>query len=103
MDATEYPHIERRPDGLAYVTGTQTKVLEIVLDRLAHHWDADEIHRQHPHLSLGQLYCALAYYCDHHAEIDRQIETRESLAREIFDKLGPSPLRASLKARGLIP
>jgi hypothetical protein len=26
-----------------YITGTQTKVIEVVLDRLAYHWDADEI------------------------------------------------------------
>ena len=74
MTSVAYPHIEVRPGGTAYVAGTVTKVVEIVLDRLAYHWDADEIRRQHPHLSLPQIYCALAYYYEHQVEIDRQIE-----------------------------
>ncbi len=41
---TNYPHIEKRADGKLWLIATQTKVLEVALDRLAHHWDADEIH-----------------------------------------------------------
>src|SRR5260370_10136729 len=68
-----YPHIEKRADGKAWLIGTQTKVLEVALDRLAHHWDADEIQRQHPHLSLGQIHSCLTYYHDHEEEMDRAI------------------------------
>jgi uncharacterized protein (DUF433 family) len=71
---TGYPHIEQRADGKVWIIGTQTKVLEVALDRLAHHWDADEIQRQHPHLTLGQIYGCLAYYYDHQQEMDRIIE-----------------------------
>jgi hypothetical protein len=40
---TSYPHIELRADGKPWLVGTQIKVIEVALDRLAHHWDADEI------------------------------------------------------------
>ena len=50
-----YPHLELRADGKHWLIGTQTKVIEVALDRLAHHWDADEIQRQHPQLTLGQI------------------------------------------------
>jgi uncharacterized protein (DUF433 family) len=102
MAATEYPHVELR-DGVAYLVGTQTKVLEVALDRLAHHWDADEMHRQHPHLPLNKIFCALAYYYDHKDEIDRQIAERDAQAKEFFEKLGPSPLRKRLQDKGLVP
>ena len=69
-----YPHIERRSDSQLWLTDTQTKVIEVVLDRLAHHWDGDEIHRQHPHLSLGQIYSCLAYYHDHEEEMNQRID-----------------------------
>jgi hypothetical protein len=46
MSAVAYPHIETTDDGVPIIAGTTTKVVEIVLDRLAHHWDADEIRRQ---------------------------------------------------------
>jgi uncharacterized protein (DUF433 family) len=65
MATVAYPHIDRTPEGVLYIACMQTKVIEVVLDRLAYRWDADEIHGQHPHLNLGQIYSALAYYDDH--------------------------------------
>ena len=56
------------------ISGTQTKVIEVALDRLAHHWDADEIRRQHPHLTLAQIHAALAYYYDHQTKMDAKIQ-----------------------------
>jgi hypothetical protein len=53
MASVAYPHIEFTREGVPYIAGTQTKVVEVVLDRLAYHWDAAEIHRQHPHPSLS--------------------------------------------------
>ena len=103
MSTVSYPHIEVRADGTAYIANTQTKVLEVALDRLTHHWDADEIRRQHPHLSLGQIHSALAYYYDHQEGIDRAIEQRLRKANEIRKQLGESPLRARLRDQGLIP
>jgi uncharacterized protein (DUF433 family) len=103
MAAVLIPHIEVRADGVAYLAGTQTKVIEIVLDRLAHHWDADEIQRQHPHLALGQIYAALSYYYDHQPELDREIEEQLQNADRIKASLGESPLRMKLKAMGRLP
>jgi uncharacterized protein (DUF433 family) len=55
MATVSYPHIEIAADGTALVEGTRTKVVEIALDRLAHHRGAEEIQRQHPHLTLAQI------------------------------------------------
>ena len=52
------PHIAVDEAGTATIAGTTTTVIEVALDRIAHHWDADEIQRQHPHLSLSQIYAA---------------------------------------------
>ena len=97
MPRVTYPHIELR-QGVPYLEGTETKVVEIVLERLAHHWDADEIRRQHPSLSLGQIHSALAYYYDHQEEVDRDIEERTRRADEIIASLGVSPVRLKLLA-----
>jgi uncharacterized protein (DUF433 family) len=45
MATVAYAHIKVTPDGIPFIAGTQTKVVEVVLDRLAYHWDADEIRR----------------------------------------------------------
>lgn len=102
MTTVTYPHIELR-DGVPYLVGTQTKVIEVALDRLAHHWDADEIHRQHPHLSLAQIYAALTYYYDHQQEMDAAIEESRQRVQAIRESLGESPVRQKLKAKGLLP
>jgi hypothetical protein len=75
-------------------------VVEVVLDRLAHHWDADEIQRQHPYLSLAQIYAALAYYHDHQDEIDREIDERLERVERIAASQPPSVVRARLRGGG---
>jgi uncharacterized protein (DUF433 family) len=96
-----YPHIEQRADGKLWLVGTQTKVVEVALDRLAHHWDADEIQRQHPHLTLGQIHSCLAYYYDHQEEVDRLIDEQLERVDRLRRAQGESVLGAKLKAKGL--
>jgi len=103
MAGVVYPHIEDTPEGVASVSGTQTKVLEIALDRIAHHWDADEIQRQHPRLSLAQIYAALAYYFDHQQDLDEQIEEQIRFVEQSRAAAGESPVRAKLRAMGRLP
>ena len=102
MITVAYPHIEFAAEGVAMIAGTRTKVVEVVLDRLAHHWDADEIQRQHPYLSLAQIYAALAYYHDHQHEIDHEIEERLERVEHIAASQSPSVVRAKLQAGGQV-
>ena len=99
--AITYPHLEIRADNKPWITGTQTKVIEVVLDRLAHHWDAEEIQRQHPHLTLGQIHSCLAYYYDHELEMDRLIEEQLQSVQRQRNQNGESVLKAKLQAKGL--
>jgi uncharacterized protein (DUF433 family) len=98
-----YPHIEIKDDGVPLVAGTTTKVVEVVLDRLAHHWDAEEIQRQHPHLSLAQIYSALAYYHDHQAEVDQDIADRLNKVNQIAAAQSASVVREKLRTMGNLP
>ena len=103
MATQTYPHIALFPDGVPYLSGTQTKVEEVVLDHLAHDWDADEMQRQHSDLTLAQIHSALAYYYDHQAEMDREIENGLGEVTQIRAGLGASQIRLKLKAKGLLP
>ena len=103
MVTLTYPHIALSPEGVPYLSGTQTKVEEVVLDHLAHHWDADEIQRQHPDLTLAQIYSALAYYYDHQEELDREIENGLHEVAQVRASLGASAIRLKLRAKGLLP
>jgi len=103
MATLAYAHIILSPDGVPYIAGTQTKVEEVILDHLAYHWDAEEIQRQHPDLTLGQIHSALAYYYDHQEELDREIDNGLREVAQIRASLGTSPIRLKLRAKGLLP
>lgn len=89
---TLYAHVVLDEQGIPWIENTQVKVVEIVLDKLAYGWSPEEIQYQHPHLSLGQVYSALAYYADHYEEIEQDIERRSQLVEELRRKNKPSPL-----------
>ncbi len=97
MATVSYPHIDISPAGPPFVEGTRTKVIEIALDRLAHHWDAEEIQRQHPHLTLSQIYAALTYYHDHQEPFDADIREQLSDVDRLAAQQGSSTIRAKLQ------
>ena len=98
MATVDYPHISRGPDDVPVLTGTGTKVVEIVLAHLAQGADADEILRHYPYLTLGQIHSALAYYYDHQQEVDADIARRLRKVDEIQSRLGNSETARRLKA-----
>jgi uncharacterized protein (DUF433 family) len=100
MSTVSYPHIELSSTGVAFLEGTPTKVVEIALDRLSHHWDAEEIQRQHPHLTLGQIYAALAFYHDHREAFDKEIAEQLRDVDIIAARQGVSLLHAKLRGSG---
>ena len=65
LTTTEMPHIRLDENGRAWIDATQVKVIEVVLDHLAYGWTPEEMHLQHPNLSVAQLYAAMAYYHEH--------------------------------------
>ena len=102
MATTMAPHIRLDDRGVAWIDNTNTKVREVVLDKLAHDWTAEDMHREHPHLSLAQLHAALAYYYDHKAEVDAEIEGGLRMADEKAKEAADSPIRKKLRAMGKI-
>lgn len=78
------------------------KVVELVLEKTAYGWSPEELHFQHPYLTLGQIHSALAYYYDHKEQVDDDIESRLRYIDQIHRKGKLSPLSARIKAKGLI-
>jgi uncharacterized protein (DUF433 family) len=89
-------HIEIDDKGVASIAGANTKVVEVVLDRLAYGWSPEEIHFQHPHLSLAQIHSALAYYYDNQEKLDSEIEERRQEAERLRAKVSNPALRQKL-------
>jgi uncharacterized protein (DUF433 family) len=99
LAGTGYEHIVLDENKNAVIAGTTMKVIELVAERHAYGWSPEELYFQHPHLTLGQIYSALAYYWDHAAELDQDIERRmgqTDRARQAADR---SPLKNKLQSR----
>ena len=96
-------NIDIDEEGLAWITAANTKVIEVVLDKLAYGWSPEEIHFQHPHLSLAQIHSALAYYYENQekldAEIERGLKEAEALRAESTDSALHRKLLALKKSR----
>ena len=59
-------HIRLDDCGVAWIDQTNVKVIEVVMDKLAHGLSAEEIYLEHyKHLSLAQIHAAFSYYYDH--------------------------------------
>jgi uncharacterized protein (DUF433 family) len=95
MSTLATTHIEIDESGVAWIAGANTKVIEVALDKIAYGWSPEEIHFQHPHLSLAQIHSALAYYYDHQQEIDSEINRRRREAEKMAAR-DRSPLRKKL-------
>jgi uncharacterized protein (DUF433 family) len=100
MHAVATGHIHLDENDVAWIDDTNVKVIEVVLDKLAYGWSADEIHAQHSHLSLAQIHAALAYYYDHQVELDAEIDRREREVEAMMAQAGESPLRKQLREAG---
>ena len=101
--STSYEHVQVDANGVPIITGTTMKVVELVMAQLAYGWSPEELHFQHPYLTLGQIHSALAYYWDHQEALDADIRRRWQFAEEARKEAGPSPLAAKLRAKGLLP
>lgn len=94
---TRYEHIIIDNNGRPIIAGTTMKVKELVAERLAWGWSAEELLLNHPDLTLGKVYSALAYYADHQDEMDAAIQADIELINRLRDEHEPSPLAARLK------
>ncbi len=103
MPSSAIAHIRLDDRGVAWIDDTKTKVIEVALDQIAHGWSPEEIHFQHPHLSLGQIHAALGYYFDHKVEMDAEIQRSLAHVDELRRQAGKSPMRKKLRAMGKLP
>ncbi len=103
MSTVTTTHIELDEAGVAWISDANIKVIEVVLDKLAYGWSPEEIHFQHAGLSLAQIHAALAYYYDHQAEFDAEIERQVGEVEQLAAQASDSPGRRRLRAKGLLP
>jgi len=103
VTTTKYKYVELDERNIPFIAGTTMKVIEIVTAQIAYGWSPEEIHLNHPYLSMSQIHSALAYYWDHKPELDADIKRREDYAAQSRQEAGESPFVTRLRSQGLLP
>lgn len=96
MTATFATRIELDDRGIAWIAGTKVKVLEVVLDKIAYGSSTEEIHFQHPNLSLAQIHGALTYYYENQGKVDEQIKCGLRESDKVAAQLSDAEFRRKL-------
>ena len=97
---TRYEHIVFNEDSVPTIVDTTMKVVELVIEQQSYGWSPEELHFQHPYLTLGQIHSALAYYWDHREELDRDIRRRLERVDELRGEVEHPSLAERLKGQG---
>ncbi len=100
MTKTITAHIHLDDQGRAWIDNTNTKIIEVVLDKMAYGWSPGETHVQHSHLSMSQIHAAFSYYYDHQAEFDAEIKRQLKEFDELRAQVEDSPIRKRLRSMG---
>jgi uncharacterized protein (DUF433 family) len=96
---TRYKHIVLDDGAVPRIAATTMKVIELVTAQQAYGWSPEELAFQFPHLTLGQIHSALAYYRDHQSDLDREIASDLALVDDLWRRTPGAPILARLRAR----
>jgi uncharacterized protein (DUF433 family) len=97
---TDYKHIQLNDANVPVIADTTMKVVELVTAHHAYGWSPEELHFQYPHISLGKVYSALAYYWDHKDTIDADIARRDQKVEALRQQALPSRIEQKLREQG---
>ena len=96
--ASPSSHIESTADtcgGKPRIAGTRIRVQDVVVWHERMGLSADEIVSRYPHLTLADVYAALAFYHDHRGQIDSEMAAGRELVEEMR-RLHPSKLDSKI-------
>ena len=103
MPTTVPSHITIDDHGTARLNGTAMKVVLLVETWKAGGSTLQGLHEAYPHLTMAQIHAVLAYYYDHQAEIDGEIDRRNREVEAARASAEETPGRKKLRDMGLRP
>lgn len=101
MGEIKTEHIISRPEicgGRVCIAGTRIRVQDIYVWHELQGISADEIASRFEHISMADVYAALAYFWDHRDEMQSQMQEEAAFVEQMKLK-HPSPLRDKLAGK----
>ena len=98
-----YEHIYVDQQNIPRVGEIGMKVIHLAMMQQAHGYSSTELHFQFPDLSMGEIHTALAYYWDHKAKLDADIEQHNQYVEQSRRDWGESQAVQRLRSSGYLP
>lgn len=67
----------------AKIANSRIFVSQLIQEKHAYGWSPEELHFQHPEISLAAIYSALSYYYTYQTEVDAQIEQEQQMIQTL--------------------
>ncbi len=103
MNQTVATHIELRTNRngqpRAFIEGTRVRVQDIYGLSQIQGLSPERIVEELPHLTLGQVHAALAYFYDHPDDIYQELRESQEAVAELRARTGPGPLEERRRAK----
>lgn len=93
---TTYEHIVLDEGGVPWIKSANTKVVEVVRHIQASGLTPEQLHLDLPHLTLGQIHSALAYFWDHRDEVEADLRRRDEYVEQLRKEMGQPPFAEKL-------
>ncbi|MDJ1173237.1 DUF433 domain-containing protein [Roseofilum capinflatum] len=85
-----WQYLEIDAQSRAKIANSRVFVSQLIQEKHAHGWSPEELHFQHPEISLAAIYSALSYYYTYQSQIDAQIaqeqQTIQALQAELIQR-----------------
>ena len=95
-----YQHLTFDADGELVIARSRFKAMHLIREHVAYGWGAEELALNHPHLTLGEVYSALAWYADHASGVDAKLEAELARANAAHAKPEHRRITRLLKRSG---
>ncbi len=86
-----YEHLDCSKAGRPVIAGKKFKIVHLIREHLAYGWSAEELAFNHPQLTLGEIYSALAYYADHREQMDSELAAVEEKVGQMHQEARAPP------------
>ena len=95
-----YEHLDCSSERGPVIAGKNFKVIHLIREHVAYGWSAEELALNHPQLTLGEIYSALAYYADHRERVDQELRASEQSTEEM--RTDPRHRRVGTRLKGIV-
>lgn len=82
-----WQYLETDTHGHVNIANSRVAISQLIQEKHAYGWSPEELHFQHPEISLAAIYAALSYYYTYQSQIDAEIAQKQQTIQTLQAEL----------------